>query len=173
MKQLILINGTMGAGKSAVSGELLHLLSPSVYLDGDWCWNMNPFVANEENKAMVLDNIAYLLRSFLQNSSYRYVIFCWVIHEEGIFEEIFSRLGGLAYQPLKVTLDVTLQALEQRLLRDVKAGIRTGDVIPRSLARLPLYEGMDTIHLDVSSISAREAAERIAALIQKGEERLG
>lgn len=35
MKQLILINGTMGAGKSAVSNQLLRLLAPSVYLDGD------------------------------------------------------------------------------------------------------------------------------------------
>ena len=173
MQKVIFISGTMGSGKTTISRLCNEKLSRSVWLDGDWCWNMNPFVANGENKAMVLDNIAYLLRSFLQNSSCRYVIFCWVIHEEGIFEEIFSRLGGLAYQPLKVTLDVTPQALEQRLLRDVKAGIRTGDVIQRSLARLPLYEGMDTIHLDVSSISAREAAERIAALVQKGEERLG
>ena len=107
MKQLILINGTMGAGKSAVSNQLLRLLAPSVYLDGDWCWNMNPFVANGENKAMVLDNIAYLLRSFLSNSGYQYVIFCWVIHQEEIFEEIFSRLEGMEYQPVKITLDVS------------------------------------------------------------------
>ena len=30
MKQLILANGTMGAGKSAVSNQLLRLLAPSV-----------------------------------------------------------------------------------------------------------------------------------------------
>ena len=117
MKQLILINGTMGAGKSAVSNQLLRLLAPSVYLDGDWCWNMNPFVANGENKAMVLDNIAYLLRSFLSNSGYQYVIFCWVIHQEEIFEEIFSRLEGMEYQPVKITLDVSPGALCQRLLQ--------------------------------------------------------
>ena len=173
VKQLILINGTMGAGKSAVSNQLLRLLAPSVYLDGDWCWNMNPFVANGENKTMVLDNIAYLLRSFLQNSGYQYVIFCWVIHQEEIFEEIFSRLKGMEYQPVKITLDVSPQVLRERHWKDVLAGVRQEDVIERSLARLPLYEKMDTVHLDVSRRTPEEAAQWIASFVQEGDGRLG
>ena len=43
-KQLILVGGAMGVGKSAVCRELLRQLTPGVRLDGDWCWNMNPFV---------------------------------------------------------------------------------------------------------------------------------
>ncbi|WP_418717653.1 hypothetical protein [Bilophila wadsworthia] len=43
-KQLILVGGAMGVGKSAVCRELLRQLTPGVWLDGDWCWNMNPFV---------------------------------------------------------------------------------------------------------------------------------
>ena len=78
MKKLIIINGTMGVGKSTVSRILLKKLKASVYLDGDWCWNMNPFIPSEENKRMVIDNIVYLLSSFLKNSEYRYIIFCWV-----------------------------------------------------------------------------------------------
>ena len=40
-KQLILVGGAMGVGKSAVCRELLRQLTPGVWLDGDWCWNMN------------------------------------------------------------------------------------------------------------------------------------
>ena len=91
MKKLILINGTMGVGKSTVSKELMKRLQPSVYLDGDWCWNMNPFVVNEENKQMVLRNIGFLLRSYLENSSYEYVIFCWVMHQEQIVSRYWNK----------------------------------------------------------------------------------
>ena len=76
MKKLIIINGTMGVGKSTVCKMLLDRLVPSVYLDGDWCWNMNPFIVSEENKAMVENNITHLLKSYLSNSEYEYIIFC-------------------------------------------------------------------------------------------------
>lgn len=65
MKTLYLIGGAMGVGKSTVCGELNKTLPKSVYLDGDWCWNMDPFVVTEETKAMVLSNAQYLLNSFI------------------------------------------------------------------------------------------------------------
>ena len=92
MKDLVFINGTMGVGKSTTCRELLSLLSPSAFLDGDWCWSMSPFVVNEETKAMVLGNAAYVLNSFLHCSAYRYVIFCWVMDEFSIVEELLRRL---------------------------------------------------------------------------------
>lgn len=61
MKNLIFINGTMGAGKSAVSRELKKILAPSFFLDGDWCWDMEPFVPGAAERALVLRNIAFLL----------------------------------------------------------------------------------------------------------------
>lgn len=47
MKKLILISGTMGIGKSTITEELSKQTKQSVYLDGDWCWMMNPFIVNE------------------------------------------------------------------------------------------------------------------------------
>jgi len=46
-KKLIIINGTMGVGKSTISKALYKNLENSVWLDGDWCWMMNPFIVNE------------------------------------------------------------------------------------------------------------------------------
>ena len=94
-KQLILVGGAMGVGKSAVCRELLRQLTPGVWLDGDWCWNMNPFVVSEENKRMVLSNITHLLRAYLNNSSYRYVLFCWVMDQPLLFEAVLGPLRDI------------------------------------------------------------------------------
>ena len=64
MKKLYLIGGTMGVGKTAACQALKRLLPGSVFLDGDWCWDADPFVVNDETKAMVEDNICHLLNNF-------------------------------------------------------------------------------------------------------------
>ena len=92
MKKLVLVNGTMGVGKTTVCSLLLKQLQPAVFLDGDWCWNMNPFIVNDETKEMVLKNISFVLNSFLGCSEYRYVIFCWVMHRPEILADLLSRL---------------------------------------------------------------------------------
>ncbi len=43
MKTLYLVGGTMGVGKTTTCKALQRLLPNSVFLDGDWCWNMRPF----------------------------------------------------------------------------------------------------------------------------------
>ena len=97
MKKLILVGGTMGVGKSSVCRALHQRLMPSVWLDGDWCWNLNPFEVTEETKALAMDNIAHLLGSFLRCSQTEYVIFSWVMHQQEIIDELLSRLTGTAF----------------------------------------------------------------------------
>ena len=65
MKKLIMIGGTMGVGKTTISQLLKKELNHSVMLDGDWCWDMHPFIVNDETKKMVMDNIVYQLHSLL------------------------------------------------------------------------------------------------------------
>ena len=162
-KTLIIVNGTMGVGKTATCRLLLQQLAPAAYLDGDWCWTINPFVVTPENQAMVIDNIVHLLRGYLTNTSLRYVIFGWVMHQQEIFDAILEPLGDLEFETHKVTLTCSADRLQQRLLLDVTAGHRQPEVIERSLKRLPLYAQMPTEKLDVSDISAAAAASSIAA----------
>lgn len=171
MKKLIMVNGTMGVGKSTVCSLLLKRLQPAVYLDGDWCWNMSPFVVSEENKEMVLHNIAYLLRSFLDNSGYETVIFCWVMHQEEIFQQILTRLQGKEFELYQFTLICTRQTLSERLEKDVQRGLREEDVIERSMARLPLYEKMSTIKIWVDNCTPEETADKIQVLADSDVER--
>lgn len=169
MKNLIMVNGTMGAGKTVTCQELLELLQPAVFLDGDWCWNMNPFIVTEENKAMVLDNIAYVLNNFIKCPDYSNIIFCWVMHETAIIEEVMSRLNLTDVQTHVFTLMVSEEVLKERLTKDVKAGAREEAIISRSLERLVCYEEMPTTKIYVDDVTARQAAEEIAGIIQENQ----
>lgn len=165
MKTIICVNGTMGVGKTAVCKELSRLLPRCVFLDGDWCWDMHPFTVTEETKAMVLDNITHLLNNFIHCSAFEHVLFCWVMHQQSILDEVVSRLDAEGCRLHLFTLECTPAALAERLQNDIRAGIRENGILERSLSRLPLYQKMDTIHLDVSEISACQAAQQIAGLL--------
>lgn len=164
MKKLYLIGGTMGVGKTTVCQILKQKLEQAVFLDGDWCWDAHPFQVNEETKAMVMDNICYLLNNFLSCSAYRNIIFCWVMHDQSIVDSILSRLCLEDCEVKNVSLICSREALSRRLEKDIRAGIRQRDVLERSVDRLKLYRTLNTVKVDVSEISAEEAAEKIMEL---------
>lgn len=164
MKNLIFINGAMGVGKTATCRELQKILPKNVFLDGDWCWMMQPFTVTDETKEMVQQNIAALLNNFLRCSAFENVIFCWVMHEQAIIDAIMARLDLEGVRAQVFTLTAGEDALRRRIMGDVQAGVRTADVLDRALAYLPKYAAEDTVKIDVSDISATQAAEKIAAM---------
>ena len=151
----------MGVGKTTTSRELQRLLPKCAFLDGDWCWDMNPFIVTDETKNMVEDNICYILNNFLRCSEYENIIFCWVMHKEYIIKSILSRLNLLNTVLYKISLICSEQSLVERISKDVDSGIRTKDVIERSVGRLNNYVLMDTIKIDVSNIDSKQAAQQI------------
>ena len=168
MKRLIFVNGAMGAGKTTVCRELKEMMQPSVFLDGDCCWDMSPFVVTAETQQLVLDNICGMLNRFLACEAFENVIFCWVMHRQEIIDGILARLetGGAEYRLF--TLDITEKALRERLGGDIAQGKRTPDVIARSMDRRLACRQTQGTKIDVSRISPREAALRIARAV-KGE----
>ena len=167
MKNLYLIGGTMGVGKTTVCKILKEELQDSVFLDGDWCWNMHPFQVTEETREMVLENISFLLNSFLRCSAYDHVIFCWVLHQQEIVDSLLRRLPLEGVRVHGVSLLARPETLKERIGKDVAAGLRSWDVLERSLQRLPLYESMSTQKLWVDGLTPRQAAQRLAALGQE------
>lgn len=163
-KKLYLIGGTMGVGKTTTSLILKEKLDNTVFLDGDWCWDMSPFVVNEETKTMVMDNIVYLLNNYIKCSVYENIIFCWVMHEQSIIDEILSKLDTDNVEVKVISLVCNKEALTQRLQKDVECHKRKADVIERSVARIDLYNQLNSIKVDVSNINAIDAANKIINL---------
>lgn len=161
MKTLYLIGGPMGVGKTTVCQILKRQLPDCVFLDGDWCWDADPFRVTEETKAMVLRNICAVLNNFLACSAYRNVVFCWVLHEQAILDEILAHLETGGVRVLCVSLLCPAHELVRRLQGDIDAGLRTGDVIARSLAKLPLYEALHTVKIDTAEKDAAGTAAEI------------
>ena len=164
MKTLYLIGGTMGVGKTSVCQQLKQDLKNSVFLDGDWCWDANPFRVTDETKAMVIDNICYLLNSFLRCSVYENVIFCWVMHEQSIINTIIEKLNTKDCTVKCISLVADEKSLRDRLSNDVRRGIRTKDIVERSIVRIPMYQVLDTIKIGTDDKTVTMIADEIRRL---------
>ncbi|MCD8075567.1 MAG: AAA family ATPase [Lachnospiraceae bacterium] len=161
MKKVYLIGGTMGVGKTAVCQKLKMELTDCVFLDGDWCWDSDPFQVNKETKEMVRKNICFLLNQFIHCSVYQNIIFCWVMHEQEIIDSILNELDRTDCEIKTLSLLCSEQALRERLHNDVQKGIRQEDIIEKSLQRIPLYQNLNTAKIDTTGKTIDQVAKEI------------
>lgn len=161
MKQIYFIGGTMGVGKTVVSQWLKNDLPNAVFLDGDWCWDSSPFQVTTETKDMVIDNICHLLNNFIHCSGYDNIIFCWVMHDQSIIDTILKKTDAAHCSVKVVSLLAREDTLTKRIIHDINAGIRTIDVLERSIARIPCYQKLNSVKVSTDDKSIREIAEEI------------
>ncbi|MDO4504397.1 MAG: nucleotide kinase, partial [Clostridia bacterium] len=140
------------------------ILDISVFLDGDWCWSSNPFQVTEETKKMVIENICFLLNQFINCSAYENIIFCWVMHKQEVIDNIVSKLNLENYQIKIISLVCGPKELIKRLNKDIECGIRTNDVLNRSLEYLLMYKSINSIKIDVSNLAPKSTAEIICSM---------
>ncbi len=154
----------MGVGKTTVCQQLKKELDNAVFLDGDWCWDADPFQVTEETKVMVIRNICFLLNSFLHCGAYENIIFCWVMHEQSIVDAIAKELDTENCRVVKISLTVDENNLKSRLSSDIEKGIRTVDIIDRSVARIGMFQKLDTVKVDTNGKTVCEVADEIMVL---------
>lgn len=164
MKKLYLVGGTMGVGKTTVCQILKKKMDKAVFLDGDWCWDADPFLVNDETKKMVMENISFLLNNFIHCSAYDNIIFCWVMHEQEIINQLLERLDTKECTIKIISLLCREKQLVDRLKKDVCLGLRTAEVIKRSVERIPLYGKLQTEKIDTSEITVEQTADIILKL---------
>ena len=164
MKNLYLIGGPMGVGKTAVAKQLTEKLYPAVFLDGDWCWNAEAMIVTEETKRMVKDNICHLLNNYIKCSEYHNIIFTWVMHTQDIVDDILNSLNTDDVKVHVISLIATPRALTERLEKDIAGGIRQPDIIRRSLERLEHYKGVNSIKIDTTGLSIDRVSDIIKNL---------
>ncbi len=160
-KKLIVIHGTMGVGKTTVCKKLLTNLQNSFWLDGDWCWMMNPWIFDEENKKMVIKNITYILKNFLINSHSQYIILSWILHEKSIFDDFLKPLKHFDFN----TTIVTLYCSEEELRKRLQKNKTNPEFIEQSVKRIPLYFKINSAKIDTTLLSVDQTVDKIINVI--------
>lgn len=168
-KKLILIGGAMGIGKTTIGQYLVEKrLDNAVFLDGDWCWYMHPWVFNDENKKMVLRNIQFLLNAFIDNSSLENIVFVWVMHQQDIIDDLLAELHG-DYELYSFSLIATEEELTKRFSKDIDAGIRDQAALQGAIDRIQMYQDVNSIKIDVTGRNYPDNADTILNEINKGD----
>ena len=147
----------MGIGKSTICQKLNELLDNSVFLDGDWCWNMDPFIVNEETKKMVVDNITHCLNNFIHTSNIENIVFCWVMHKQEIIDDLLEKLD---LDNIEVDL-ISLVCEKEELIKRMLVDRRKSSTIKHSLEYLELYKDLNTRKLDITNLVADEVVDEI------------
>jgi broad-specificity NMP kinase len=162
MKQLIIINGAMGVGKSYACKVLNKRLMNSVWLDGDWCMMMNPLNFTPENTKMFLDNCIYLLKNFLSNPTINYIFFSWVFPREDILNYIIKQVYDTRFEVIKISLICS----DDQLITRMRTAGRDEITIEKSIVYQEVIRLMDTVKVDTTELEEAETIEEVLKIIK-------
>ena len=114
MQKLILLSGSPCVGKTAVAEYLFEQYTNSAYLDGDWCWCVNPFSVKDKRLRNGDKSMSFILSNYL-NSGFDYVFFpSVVLTDPKIRENILKDITATGYEVISFTLTCTEETLVQR-----------------------------------------------------------
>lgn len=170
-KQLILVGGAMGVGKSAVCRELLRQLTPGRLAGRRLVLEHEPFCRFGRKQT----DGAVQYHASAQSLSEQFELpLRAVLLGHGSAPPFRGRARPASGYPLYVAqLFTRLHGAGSAGTAGTRRtdGIREADVIPRSLRRLPAYAALPTCKLDVTSLTPYEAACAIAASVGRASSR--
>lgn len=161
---LIIINGTVGVGKSTTAEALHWKFDRSVYIDGDSIGNVNPFEIYDDARVDHLYRTLALLIGFHQKHGYQNFVFNYVFESNDSLEQLLDLL-----RPLDSSIHVYWLTCEAKE-REQRIRGRRGDGIEWELKRsLELdeilrkasQEGFIGIEVDTTQLNSSETAEKI------------
>ena len=168
-KNLIIINGAPGMGKTTVCEEIAKVLPRNVFLDCDCFMWANPYVVTEETERIRYENIIYTTRNYLSCSEYDNVIINWVFVGQHAIDRI---LAGLILTNVEVHIyslvchtDIWKTRMENDRI-NLKRKIDTTYEKWKKRITEGYYERIAARILDTSDITAEQAAEIIAGEIK-------
>ena len=132
----------------------------SAYLDGDWCWCVNPFSVEDKRLRNGDKSMAFVLSNYLQ-SEFEYVFFTSVVLTDSeIRENILKDITATDYEVLGFTLTCSEETL-------VKRHEERGDEGETNFywLHLPTYPTDRVIHTDNKSVA--EIAQEMRKYIEK------
>ncbi len=165
---IIIINGSVGVGKSSVGEELLLKFDKSIHLEGDCIGNVHPFEIYNDARVDHLYRTLELLVAFHQKHGYQNFVINYVFESPGSLNALLERLRPLdpSIHTYWLTCDEAEQAkrirgrqskdLEWELNRFVELG---------QIQRKAAQEGFIGSEVDTTGLTSKEAAEKIWSAI--------
>lgn len=142
-QNLIIISGSPCVGKTTAADLLFQSYENSAFLDGDWCWCVNPFSISDPRLRNSDKSMSFVLSNYL-NSGFDYVVFSSVVAMyESIRESILKGITADNFE----TVGFTLTCSEETLASRHKSRGDKNEVSYHWL-RLPPYPGDNVINTD-------------------------
>jgi chloramphenicol 3-O-phosphotransferase len=92
---IIVINGSLGVGKSSVAEELHGKFDKSVHLDGDYIGNVHPFEIYDQTRIDHLYRTLELLIGFHQKNGYHNFVINYVFESPDSLQDLLDLLRPL------------------------------------------------------------------------------
>lgn len=161
MKNLVIISGPMGVGKTTTGKSLCDRLGRTAFIDGDWCLDIHPFVGNRETKSMAIDNIIYMIKNYYKCSESDNIVLSWVISENNI-EKIISGVNDIDIKIYNITLVCDKETLMNRWHKDETTEWRINEWLQESIKSIENYSSRNnTIIIDTSNLSVDNVVDEI------------
>ncbi|MDD2502794.1 MAG: AAA family ATPase [Clostridia bacterium] len=160
-QKLIIISGSPCVGKTTVADKLFQSYENSAYLDGDWCWCINPFSLSDPRLRNGDKSVSFVLSNYL-NSDFDYVIFSSVVvMYESIRKPILEDITARDFDIIGFTLTCSEETLAERHKN-------RGDENEVSFhwLHLPLYPGDYVVNTEGKTVE--QIVDEIRELIDSG-----
>lgn len=158
--RVIIINGPMGAGKTAVGRCIADMCPRTAFIDGDWCMDLHPFVGSREMKDIAVDNILHMISNYRSCSVCDMVVVAWLMDEDRVRDELIDGIRSIGAEVETVTLVCDEGRLRERWQQDKSCPWRTDEWLKVSLRSLSYFRDKEDI-IDTTSLSVEDAAKLV------------
>jgi broad-specificity NMP kinase len=163
LKKLIMIAGPAGIGKTTVCKRLFRTINGCAWLDGDWCWMVNPYPGkNDDQKKYSLESFGRILDGYFNDANTRIILFSWMIQWNFMFELVTNNIPFKNYDVIKIALVCEENVFKQRLIN----GNRSENKI-HNLDDMGKYRSLNATIIDTTNLSVCDTANRIMSLINQ------
>ena len=158
--KVIVINGSMGVGKTTVGKTIADRYPGTAFIDGDWCMDLHPLVGNAETRAMAVDNILHMVGNYLHCSACSMVVLVWLMDDPQVCRQVIDGISALQTEAEYVTLTCDAESLARRWKNDRECEWRTDEWLEASLKSLPRFAAMEN-PIDTGALTIEQVANRI------------
>jgi chloramphenicol 3-O-phosphotransferase len=161
---IIIINGSLGVGKSSVSEAIHHKFDRSVYLDGDHIGFVHPFEIYDSARIDHLYRTLALLIDFHQQNGYRHFVINYVFESPESLQDLINLLKPLESEirPYWLTCDPGEQAERiQKRRRDQLEWELNRYLELRHIQADAARRGFIGVEVDTSNLSPEQVADII------------